>query len=144
LNITFAHFDGLCLQTLFSSLHPSLRKQIYFLVCRHFLPQIQFLEGLPTSVQQYLSLFVHMRIYLPGDIIVQEGDVVSAVHFLSNGEAKLVNKKHWIKNVYTYSLAFEESLVNPGIATESLMATSLTEVFTLGEFHAIGTFRVRH
>ena len=57
------------------------------ILAQDFIRQLPFFKTLPIGVHQYMSLFVDAVSYLPGDVIVSAGDVVSAAYYVSQGTA---------------------------------------------------------
>ena len=50
---------------------------------------LSYFHDLPMGLHQYVTLFIDAACYLPGDVIVNRGDVVSAAYFISEGTASL-------------------------------------------------------
>ena len=132
LRVAYGQHGGKQMQTLLKDLHPSLRKEVHYVICQDFIGQLPFFHDLPLGVHQYVALFVDACCYLPGDVIVARGDVVSSAYYVSQGVVSLRRPRERTgAPMKEGSVIFRESLVRPNVTGASLVAESLTIVYFL-------------
>jgi len=134
LKVAYGHHGGKQLQTLLKDLHPSLRKQVHYVICQDFIRQLPHFSTLPMGVLQYMALFVDAACYLPGDVIVGYGDVVSAAYYISEGQAikkGSCSAERFGVKLQRGQVCFRKCLVRPHKTNYCLVAEKLTIVYFL-------------
>ena len=128
-------------QDILETLPSALKSELAFEVKAQYLTMVPMFESLPRQSLQALLSSVHRRVFLPSEVIIQEGDRGDTLYVLQRGSVAIERQGVHLSVLTDGSYFGEQALLAGTQRSASAIAISFCETvyLTRGEVHAVAT-----